>query len=199
MHAVGVPYRVPSSQDQDSLRVLQYVEKQLAHFNPARSTSHQCKIHETHPVALRSENLPFHADAIFKHRMLYCSCCWVCLLTFFSQHVSLHSSILPVECPVVQMCIVAPVHAYLSQRICFLAQTWTFYFSLLNPVVSLKWAFLFDCLNTQFIYSSIHFDISSLQPVRAELSSWGRNWLPPNVPERPEESSSSHPWPRPSA
>uniref|UniRef100_A0A3Q0R2X4 Ig-like domain-containing protein n=1 Tax=Amphilophus citrinellus TaxID=61819 RepID=A0A3Q0R2X4_AMPCI len=44
MHAVGVPYRVPSPQDQDSLRVLQYVEKQLAHFNPARSTSHQCKL-----------------------------------------------------------------------------------------------------------------------------------------------------------
>uniref|UniRef100_A0A3Q3QTC1 Ig-like domain-containing protein n=1 Tax=Monopterus albus TaxID=43700 RepID=A0A3Q3QTC1_MONAL len=41
MHAVGVPYRVPSPQDQDSLRVLQYVEKQLAHFNPARSTGHQ--------------------------------------------------------------------------------------------------------------------------------------------------------------
>ncbi|XP_062274400.1 immunoglobulin-like domain-containing receptor 2 [Scomber scombrus] len=47
MHAVGVPYRVPSSQDQDSLRVLQYVEKQLAHFNPARSTSHQsCSVSE---------------------------------------------------------------------------------------------------------------------------------------------------------
>ncbi|CAG5858299.1 unnamed protein product [Menidia menidia] len=41
MHAVGLPYRVPSPQDQDSLRVLQYVEKQLAHFNPARSSSHQ--------------------------------------------------------------------------------------------------------------------------------------------------------------
>ncbi|KAM4592933.1 uncharacterized protein PAE49_004401 isoform 1-T1 [Odontesthes bonariensis] len=41
MHAVGVPYRMPSPQDQDSLRVLQYVEKQLAHFNPARSSSHQ--------------------------------------------------------------------------------------------------------------------------------------------------------------
>ncbi|XP_037609812.1 immunoglobulin-like domain-containing receptor 2 isoform X2 [Sebastes umbrosus] len=47
MHAVGVPYRVPSPQDQDSLRVLQYVEKQLAHFNPARSTSHQsCSVSE---------------------------------------------------------------------------------------------------------------------------------------------------------
>lgn len=46
MHAVGAPYRVPSSQDQDSLRVLQYVEKQLAHFNPARSISHQSKPHE---------------------------------------------------------------------------------------------------------------------------------------------------------
>ncbi|XP_037339434.2 immunoglobulin-like domain-containing receptor 2 isoform X2 [Pungitius pungitius] len=47
MHAVGVPYRVPSSQDQDSLRVLQYVEKQLAHFNPARSISHQtCSLSE---------------------------------------------------------------------------------------------------------------------------------------------------------
>ncbi|XP_034385328.1 immunoglobulin-like domain-containing receptor 2 isoform X1 [Cyclopterus lumpus] len=47
MHAVGVPYRVPSPQDQDSLRVLQYVEKQLAHFNPARSTSHQsCSLSE---------------------------------------------------------------------------------------------------------------------------------------------------------
>lgn len=43
MHAVGVPYRVPTPQDQNSLRVLQYVEKQLAHFNPAGSTSHQCK------------------------------------------------------------------------------------------------------------------------------------------------------------
>ncbi|XP_040061098.2 immunoglobulin-like domain-containing receptor 2 isoform X1 [Gasterosteus aculeatus] len=47
MHAVGAPYRVPSSQDQDSLRVLQYVEKQLAHFNPARSISHQtCSLSE---------------------------------------------------------------------------------------------------------------------------------------------------------
>ncbi|KAM9367005.1 immunoglobulin-like domain-containing receptor 2 [Symphorus nematophorus] len=47
MHAVGVPYRVPSPQDQDSLRVLQYVEKQLAHFNPARSISHQsCSMSE---------------------------------------------------------------------------------------------------------------------------------------------------------
>ncbi|XP_019742536.1 immunoglobulin-like domain-containing receptor 2 isoform X2 [Hippocampus comes] len=41
MHAVGAPYRLPSAQDQDSLRVLQYVENQLAHFNPARSASHQ--------------------------------------------------------------------------------------------------------------------------------------------------------------
>ncbi|XP_028435442.1 immunoglobulin-like domain-containing receptor 2 isoform X1 [Perca flavescens] len=47
MHAVGVPYRAPSSQDQDSLRVLQFVEKQLAHFNPARSISHQsCSLSE---------------------------------------------------------------------------------------------------------------------------------------------------------
>uniref|UniRef100_A0A3P8U7Q2 Ig-like domain-containing protein n=1 Tax=Amphiprion percula TaxID=161767 RepID=A0A3P8U7Q2_AMPPE len=47
MHAVGVPYRVPSPQDQDSLRVLQYVEKQLAHFNPSRSISHQsCSLSE---------------------------------------------------------------------------------------------------------------------------------------------------------
>ncbi|XP_039991004.1 immunoglobulin-like domain-containing receptor 2 isoform X2 [Xiphias gladius] len=47
MHTVGVPYRVPSPQDQDSLRVLQYVEKQLAHFNPARSISHQsCSLSE---------------------------------------------------------------------------------------------------------------------------------------------------------
>ncbi|KAE8297474.1 Immunoglobulin-like domain-containing receptor 2 Lisch-like isoform 1 Precursor [Larimichthys crocea] len=47
MHAVGLPYRVPSPQDQNSLRVLQYVEKQLAHFNPARSNSHQsCSLSE---------------------------------------------------------------------------------------------------------------------------------------------------------
>ncbi|XP_047437569.1 immunoglobulin-like domain-containing receptor 2 isoform X1 [Mugil cephalus] len=47
MHAVGVPYRVPTPQDQDSLRVLQYVEKQLAHFNPSRSISHQsCSLSE---------------------------------------------------------------------------------------------------------------------------------------------------------
>ncbi|XP_034437645.1 immunoglobulin-like domain-containing receptor 2 isoform X2 [Hippoglossus hippoglossus] len=47
MHAVGIPYRVPSPQDQDSLRVLQYVEKQLAHFNPSRSVSHQsCSLSE---------------------------------------------------------------------------------------------------------------------------------------------------------
>nr|XP_033486930.1 immunoglobulin-like domain-containing receptor 2 isoform X1 [Epinephelus lanceolatus] len=47
MHSVGVPYRVPSPQDQESLRVLQYVEKQLAHFNPARSNSHQsCSLSE---------------------------------------------------------------------------------------------------------------------------------------------------------
>nr|XP_019935743.1 PREDICTED: immunoglobulin-like domain-containing receptor 2 isoform X1 [Paralichthys olivaceus] len=47
MHAVGLPYRVPSPQDQDSLRVLQYVEKQLAHFNPSRSISHQsCSLSE---------------------------------------------------------------------------------------------------------------------------------------------------------
>ncbi|KAK5601823.1 hypothetical protein CRENBAI_019929 [Crenichthys baileyi] len=41
MHAVGVPYRVPSPQDQNSLRVLQYVEKQLANFNPSGSNSKQ--------------------------------------------------------------------------------------------------------------------------------------------------------------
>ncbi|KAM4744404.1 uncharacterized protein FYW61_000497 isoform 2-T2 [Anableps anableps] len=41
MQAVGIPYRVPSPQDQNSLRVLQYVEKQLAHFNPSRSNSKQ--------------------------------------------------------------------------------------------------------------------------------------------------------------
>ncbi|XP_033959233.1 immunoglobulin-like domain-containing receptor 2 isoform X2 [Pseudochaenichthys georgianus] len=41
MHAVGFPYRGPSPQDQESLRVLQYVEKQLAHFHPARSISPQ--------------------------------------------------------------------------------------------------------------------------------------------------------------
>ncbi|XP_034536038.1 immunoglobulin-like domain-containing receptor 2 isoform X2 [Notolabrus celidotus] len=47
MHAVGVPYRVPTPQEQDSLRVLQYVEKQLAHFHPARSISHQsCNLSE---------------------------------------------------------------------------------------------------------------------------------------------------------
>ncbi|XP_029000314.1 immunoglobulin-like domain-containing receptor 2 isoform X2 [Betta splendens] len=47
VHAVGVSYRVPSPQEQDSLRVLQYVEHQLAHFNPARSTSHQsCSVSE---------------------------------------------------------------------------------------------------------------------------------------------------------
>ncbi|KAM3625361.1 uncharacterized protein V6R79_010840 [Siganus canaliculatus] len=47
MHAVGVPYRVPTPQEQDSLRVLQYVEKQLAHFNPSRSISHQsCSLSE---------------------------------------------------------------------------------------------------------------------------------------------------------
>ncbi|XP_055010302.1 LOW QUALITY PROTEIN: lipolysis-stimulated lipoprotein receptor-like [Boleophthalmus pectinirostris] len=40
IHAVSAPYCVPSYTDQNSLRVLQYVEKQLAHFNPARSTSH---------------------------------------------------------------------------------------------------------------------------------------------------------------
>ncbi|XP_034050424.1 immunoglobulin-like domain-containing receptor 2 isoform X2 [Thalassophryne amazonica] len=41
MQPVGVPYRVPSTQDQDSLKVLQYVEKQLAQFNPSRSISQQ--------------------------------------------------------------------------------------------------------------------------------------------------------------
>eukprot|EP00066_Takifugu_rubripes_P019063 XP_011608329.1 PREDICTED: immunoglobulin-like domain-containing receptor 2 isoform X3 [Takifugu rubripes] len=47
VHPVGLPYRVPSPQEQDSLRVLQYVEKQLAHFNPARSLSHQsCNLSE---------------------------------------------------------------------------------------------------------------------------------------------------------
>ncbi|KAM9861159.1 immunoglobulin-like domain-containing receptor 2 [Aulostomus maculatus] len=47
VHPVGLPYRLPSPQDQDSLRVLQYVENQLAHFNPARSISHQsCSLSE---------------------------------------------------------------------------------------------------------------------------------------------------------
>ncbi|XP_077420720.1 uncharacterized protein LOC144050909 isoform X2 [Vanacampus margaritifer] len=47
MHAVGAPYRLPSPQDQDSLRVLHYVENQLAHFNPTRSASHQsCGVSE---------------------------------------------------------------------------------------------------------------------------------------------------------
>ncbi|XP_072321314.1 uncharacterized protein [Eucyclogobius newberryi] len=40
VHAVSTSYRVPSVQDQNSLMVLQYVEKQLAHFNPAMSSSH---------------------------------------------------------------------------------------------------------------------------------------------------------------
>uniref|UniRef100_A0A3P9JME2 Immunoglobulin domain-containing protein n=1 Tax=Oryzias latipes TaxID=8090 RepID=A0A3P9JME2_ORYLA len=44
VHAVGVPYCVPSP-DRDSLRVLQYVEKQLAHFNPSRSNSRQSSSH----------------------------------------------------------------------------------------------------------------------------------------------------------
>lgn len=56
MHAVGVPYRIPTPQDQDSLRVLQYVEKQLAHFNPARSISHQCKPHKSVLWIYFSEN-----------------------------------------------------------------------------------------------------------------------------------------------
>ncbi|KAM3876890.1 immunoglobulin-like domain-containing receptor 2 [Diretmus argenteus] len=47
MRAVGLSYRLPSSQDQDSLKVLQYVEKQLAHFNPGRSMSPQsCSLSE---------------------------------------------------------------------------------------------------------------------------------------------------------
>lgn len=61
MHAVGLPYRVPTPQDQDSLRVLQYVENQLAHFNPARSTSHQCKLHKPvlwilHSMSMQSKD-----------------------------------------------------------------------------------------------------------------------------------------------
>uniref|UniRef100_A0A8C4Z7C1 LISCH7 domain-containing protein n=1 Tax=Gadus morhua TaxID=8049 RepID=A0A8C4Z7C1_GADMO len=49
-HGVGpLPYRItssqpsthPSTQDQNSFRVLQYVEKQLAHFSPTRSHGHQ--------------------------------------------------------------------------------------------------------------------------------------------------------------
>ncbi|XP_024152089.1 immunoglobulin-like domain-containing receptor 2 isoform X3 [Oryzias melastigma] len=44
VHAVGVPYCVPSP-DHDSLRVLQYVEKQLAHLNPSRSISRQSSSH----------------------------------------------------------------------------------------------------------------------------------------------------------
>ncbi|KAF7212341.1 immunoglobulin-like domain-containing receptor 2 isoform X1 [Nothobranchius furzeri] len=41
MPAVAIPYRVPTPQDHNSLRVLQYVEKQLANFNPSRSISQQ--------------------------------------------------------------------------------------------------------------------------------------------------------------
>lgn len=41
VQAVGIPYRIPSPQDQNSLRVLQYVENQLAHFNPSGSNSKQ--------------------------------------------------------------------------------------------------------------------------------------------------------------
>lgn len=103
MHAVGVPYRVPSSQDQDSLRVLQYVEKQLAHFNPARSISHQCKL--------------------CNHTLwLWCftKACWCCLqclfiLFSFSWHASVCSSFLPPEFPD----IVAIVHAYWKYRVFF--------------------------------------------------------------------------------
>ncbi|KAM6979919.1 immunoglobulin-like domain-containing receptor 2, partial [Aplochiton taeniatus] len=55
MRGMMLPYRVPSSsasqQEHDSLRVLQYVEKQLANFNPARnhetcSVSELSSLHE---------------------------------------------------------------------------------------------------------------------------------------------------------
>lgn len=76
MHAVGVPYRVPTPQDQDSLRVLQYVERQLAHFNPARSTSHQCKSHK-HILWIYSEPASWNLQ-----RMLYYLRCQFCIYRF---------------------------------------------------------------------------------------------------------------------
>lgn len=85
MHAVGVPYRVPSPQEQDSLRVLQYVENQLAHFNPARSISHQCKIHKPilwlHSLILLPGK---HAFAKNGRCMLYCLFCHFDNIEFFS-------------------------------------------------------------------------------------------------------------------
>lgn len=71
MHTVGVPYRVPSPQDQDSLRVLQYVEKQLAHFNPARSISHQCKLHKPILWPYLLKNLSRFVSKCQMHALLF--------------------------------------------------------------------------------------------------------------------------------
>lgn len=98
MHAVGVPYRVPSPQDQNSLRVLQYVEKQLAHFNPARSTSHQCKPCK-HPVDLLSENAVW-IFCCMSAQSIDNACCtsttvsafYLLALLSLSWHASLHKS-----------------------------------------------------------------------------------------------------------
>lgn len=77
MHAVGVPYRVPTPQDQDSLRVLQYVEKQLAHFNPARSTSHQCKLRKP-GLWIQCLDPSQHVHATKRQCMLHALCCTLC-------------------------------------------------------------------------------------------------------------------------
>lgn len=46
-------YRLQPTPDQNSLKVLQYVERQLAHFNPSKTlSSHDCKPRVVHKSAI---------------------------------------------------------------------------------------------------------------------------------------------------
>lgn len=83
VHAVGVPYCVPSP-DRDSLRVLQYVEKQLAHFNPSRSNSRQCKLNKSTSRLCFYSMLMLSLDLTMSFQ----------LFSLLSQHAHLLSSFL---------------------------------------------------------------------------------------------------------
>lgn len=199
MHAVGVPYRVASSQDQDSLRVLQYVEKQLAQFNPARSTSHQCK--------LQPASLWIYCLKLPPGSFQACACCSssalhsVFLDLFSLQHVlTCHSEQTFDIWKVPEFSSLLMGGKMFSQSL-LQASSLT---SLLCCILIIL-CFLFEFVNCKIhpfiiLDSPPHSsDPSSLQHVRAELTPRGGRRLPPDLPTGPEESSARHPRPRASA
>lgn len=162
VHPVGLPYRVPSPQEQDSLRVLQYVEKQLAHFNPARSLSHQCKSHD---CILELSGSPVqHADSI-RMQCMFCSVGHL-LALFFSGSVL---SCTPFHLGFDQISCRTVVHVYSSEQILCFNNLRSFLQSLADPELNTSQIFLKSdsLLNRTFFLCPIlcYFVPPSLQPV----------------------------------